>query len=197
MLDNHIFHQHTLTHCSRSGQIGSRFDAVRYHRVSATMQALHAFDPDDVCTGSADFCPHVVQQDTNINDFRLFGHILNDCFAFCFDRRQDDVDRRSDRNHIKIDALAFQPLFRCSQVDGTHFVAHCRAQRLETFDVLIDRSGAQETTSRQPDDAFTKFRKDSSHEIIRSTQAFDFSGRHRNGNHVGRIDCDDALILFE
>ncbi|MPM76746.1 hypothetical protein SDC9_123745 [bioreactor metagenome] len=61
MLNNHILHKYPLTHCSRSSKISPRFDAVRDHGVSAAMQVFHTFDTDNIGTGSADFCSHVVQ----------------------------------------------------------------------------------------------------------------------------------------
>jgi len=97
------------------------------------------------------------------------------------------IDRTgADADHVQINPGAGQ-LFR-PQIDGALFVRHLGPQRLKTFDMLIDRTGAEETSARQADDRLLEASEHGAHQIVGSAEFFHPSVRERHRDHAARVD---------
>ena len=135
MLIDHIVDFNTFADSRSHSQIRSRLDAVRDNGMPATVEFFYSFDSNFIGTSPANLRPHVVQQSGYVDDFGLPGGIFDNRLAFCFYRRQHDINRGANGYHIQENPFPVQLLIRRPQIHGSVFIGHFCSQHFKAFNM--------------------------------------------------------------
>src|SRR5207245_8776003 len=90
---------------------------------------------------------HLVQEIGKISDFRLAGAVLQNGFALGQSCGHEQIFSACDRDFVKDNFGAFQPL-GCG-FNESMFLLDIRPEALESFDMKVDWAGADGATARQ------------------------------------------------
>ena len=171
MLRNNITDRNITTRSSCRKHKRTSLDLIRNDRILRTMKLLNTTDTDHIRTGTLDIRTHAVQEVRHINNMRLPCSILNDRTTSRHRSSHHNIDGSAYRNHIQEDMAAMK-ILRLRN-DRTMTDIHIRAKSTETFQMLIDRSAADITSTRKRNLRMFILTKQSTKKIIRSTDLLD------------------------
>ena len=81
MVSDNIFNQHiSFCHRCRNHEC-TRFNSVWNYCIFDRMKFLNSCDANCVSSCTSYFCPHIIQIIRQINNFRLFRSIFNNCYS--------------------------------------------------------------------------------------------------------------------
>ncbi len=171
MLGNDIFY-HDITLC-RSGckHKGPRLNLIRNNRVLCLVKLLHTADTNNIRTCTFDIGSHTVQEIRNVYDMWLPRAVLNNRISIRHRSRHHDIDRRPHRNGVKENMTAVQMICLCNNKSVPD--RNLGAKRLKAFQVKVDRSAADVTSSRKRNLRLFVFAEQRANQIIGRADFFD------------------------
>lgn len=125
--------------------------------MARAVQALDPFDPDHVASRALDFRAHRFEALGEVDDLRFARGVLDDRRSVGERRGHHEIFGSGHGHEIGADSCAFQLARARDHV--ALLDADRRAHRLQTLDVLIDRTQADRTPAGQRHARFTAARK--------------------------------------
>ena len=125
----------------------SCFDLIRDYGIFCSVKALYTTDLDHICTCSPDVGSHAVQEVRNIYNMWLFCNIFQNSKSFCHSCCHHNVNRCTNTYHIEINMLSDKTVCLCN--DLAMFNIYICTQRTESFQMLVDWSASDITSSRK------------------------------------------------
>ena len=147
MFVQNVLQQDVATGNRRRHHISAGFNPVGNHGVSRAGEVLHAFDPDRVCSGASHIGAHRIQIVGQVYDLRLLGCVFNDCPSIGQTGSHHDIFGGADAGKVKIDFCALQPFGR-PRFNKAMPLNDFGAERFESFQMQINRPGADGATAR-------------------------------------------------
>ena len=160
------------------------------------MKFVNTFNDNNIRTSSSNVCSHIIQKCCYINDFRLTSRIFNNGAPFCFYCCKHGVNGSSDTYCIHVNTSSMKPLATCRKVHGISLIGHGSPHSFKSFDMQINRSRSQITATRQANCCFAIASKQTAIKVIRSTQAIDFTIRHRHIFYPTRINFQRIVLAL-
>ena len=114
-------------------------------------QLCDSLNLDGVCARALDLRAHLIQKVREIDDFRLLRSVLDIGCPFRENRCHHDVFCRADARKVQINRIPDQPLRAGYRLHIGVCAGDDRAERLETLEMQIDRSGADRASTRMRD----------------------------------------------
>ena len=114
-----------------------------------SVQLFYALHADGRRACALNLRAHFVQEIGKISDFRLAGAVLQNGFALGQSCGHEQIFSACDRDFVKDNFGAFQPL-GCG-FNESMFLLDIRPEALESFDMKVDWAGADGATARQRD----------------------------------------------
>ena len=189
MLRNDTVHSHATARSGDGRHISTRLDHIGRNAVMASVERLHTADTDHARARARNIRAAGIEKVRNIDDMRLTRGVLKRGHALGEDGGEHDVDRRADRNDIKIDLIAAQAVLGRLDVQITRRAeVDPRAERLKAFDVLIDRARAEVTATRHTDLGLTETTEHRADQIRRAAHFADKLHRRHLLCHRARIN---------
>ena len=171
MLRNYVQHSHISFGSCRCEHKCSCFNLIRNHGILCPMKLSHTTDLNNICSCTTDICTHTVQEVCHIYNVWFLGNVLHNGLSLCHCRSHHHIDRCSDAHHIKINMLPYQTLCLCNNLTMLNF--NFCTKRTESFQMLIDRSAADITSSRKCNFCMLIFSKQCSQQIVGSSDLLD------------------------
>ena len=125
----------------------SGFNLIWDYRIICSVKFLNTTDLDHICSGTTDICSHAVEEVCNINNVRFFCNILHNGKSLCHCSCHHNINSCSNTDYIKVNVLSDQAV-RFSK-NLTIFNLYICSKCTESFQMLIDRSASDITSSRQ------------------------------------------------
>ena len=171
VIGHHVFYQ-DITSCNSCGHHESaRFNPVGYDCVPRSVERGNAFDTNGIGTRAFHLRAHFIHEVCKVDDFRLLCRVFYYCVAFGECCGHHDVFRGSDAGKIQVDLSSCQLIG--SRFHITVSLLDFCSQSLESFEMKIDRSGANSTASRQCDLRSAGFCQERSHNQYGCPHSFD------------------------
>ena len=167
MLWNNVFYKNVSASSCCCNHKCTRFDLIRNYRISSTSQIVNAPDFNYISSGAHDVCSHWVQEISKIDNMRFFCCVFNDAQSLCFYSGKHCVHCCAYRNNVQIDLISSKTVG--SYVDHTVIKIAIRTQCGKCFQMLIDRTISQRTSSRHWNSRLIEFSQQRSEKIIRSS----------------------------
>ena len=150
--------------CGSSHHIGACFYHVGCYTICTTIQLLNAFNADNVRSCAADMCAHVIEEVRSIDDMRLFSGIFDNCLSLRHNGSQHDINCCAYRDNIEIYILSVHMSGFSDNIPVLN--TYIGANSLKAFYMLVNRSAADVTASRNRNFSLSVFSEKRSQKII-------------------------------
>ncbi len=171
MLRNHVLDD-DIAFGDRCGKhISTRLNHVRHNAVGASVELLHSVDADHIGAGALDVRAHTVKEIGRIYHMGLLGRILDDRPPVSPRGGHHDVDGCADRHDVQKDMRAMHGF--APRDNGAVGDAHVRADRAETFQMLINGAAADIAPAGKRNLRLVVFSKKRTQQIVRGADLLD------------------------
>jgi hypothetical protein len=135
--------------CHRTDRVRSSLDPIGHDRVLRGVKSLYSFDLDRGGPGSPNASAARIEESRQILHLGLTGGIVYPCCSGRRDGGHEYVVRRSDGRKFQQHVLALEPV--CDRFDVAMLGRDLGAHALETFQMKVDRPGADRIATGQCD----------------------------------------------
>ncbi|SIA56478.1 Uncharacterised protein [Mycobacteroides abscessus subsp. abscessus] len=139
MFRNCILYQHVSACDSSCYHKGSCLDAVRDDVMDCSEKHVYAFDFDRSCACAFYFCPHFIEEVSEVDNLRLFCNVLDDGCALCKGCSHHDIFSCPDTREVQIYFCSLQAVFYFRFNEAISYF-YLSTHGFKAFKVLIDRT---------------------------------------------------------